>query len=209
MVDNLLDVLTGGDHRRTKRFIEERRRLREEEERIRQLMEPPVQPSTPVNIDFQSLKSLSDLGIETDFIDEIEKETKRRQEQLIVEETVQSRLDDTSNLIQKLQKAQNDRLGQPPPPHLSDIPGPSETELDLAERVTDNLAEMSKRLPPEAVAPVASIRKALGVAAIVQEPAVPDLESELREFLESQSALSVDHSPLHDDKTIEEILSES
>lgn len=122
---------------------------------------------------------------------------------------MQGRLDDTCNLIQKLHKVQNERLSQPPPPHLAHIPGPSETEIDLADKVTDNLSEMSKRLPPEAIAPVASVRKALGVAAIVQEPPVPDLESELREFLESQSALSVDHSPLHDDKTIEEILSES
>ena len=36
---------------------------------------------------------------------------------------------------------------------------------------------------------------------------VPDLESELREFLESEPALS--SSPLQDDRTIEEILSES
>lgn len=36
---------------------------------------------------------------------------------------------------------------------------------------------------------------------------VPDLESELREFLESEPALS--NSPLQDDRTIEEILSES
>lgn len=128
---------------------------------------------------------------------------------MAAEEVVQTRLDETSAMIQKLQRVQSDRLSQPPPPHLSHIPGPSEAELDLAERVTDSLAEMSKRLPPEAVAPVVSVRKALGVAAIVQEPPVPDLESELREFLESQSALSVDHSPLHDDKTIEEILSES
>lgn len=34
-----------------------------------------------------------------------------------------------------------------------------------------------------------------------------DLESELREFLESDTALS--NFPLHDDKTIEEMLSES
>lgn len=127
----------------------------------------------------------------------------------MAEEAVQSRLDDTSTLIQKLQRVQNDRLSQPLPAHLAHIPGPNEVEIDLAERVTDNLAEMSKRLPPEAIAPVPSIRKALGVAAIVQEPPVADLESELREFLESQPALSVDQSPLHDDKTIEEILSES
>ena len=37
--------------------------------------------------------------------------------------------------------------------------------------------------------------------------AVPDLESELREFLESDPTLG--HSPLHDDKTLEDILSES
>lgn len=100
-------------------------------------------------------------------------------------------------------------MSQPPPAHLAHTSGPSEAEIDLAERVTENLSEISKRLPPEAIAPVTSIRKALGVAAIVQESSVADLESELREFLESQSALSVDQSPLQDDKTIEEILSES
>ncbi|KAL0279326.1 UNVERIFIED_CONTAM: hypothetical protein PYX00_000917 [Menopon gallinae] len=209
MVDNLLDLMTGGDHRRTKRHIEDRRRLREEEERIRQLMEPAAPPPPCENVDFESLKTLSELGIDTSFLDALEKDSKKREEKLLAEEAVQNRLDDTSNLIQKLQRVQNDRLSQPPPPHLAHIPGPTEVEIDLADRVTDNLAEMSKRLPPEAIAPVPSIRKALGVAAIVQEPPVADLESELREFLESQPALSVDQSPLHDDKTIEEILSES
>jgi len=74
MVDNLLDIMTGGDHRRTKRVIEDRKRLREEEERIRQLMEPPVTSSPsvappPAPIDFRSLKSLADLGIDTKFLD--------------------------------------------------------------------------------------------------------------------------------------------
>ncbi|KAK6624509.1 hypothetical protein RUM44_011368 [Polyplax serrata] len=209
MVDNLLDLMTGGDHRRTKRVLEERRRLKEEEERIRQLMEPSPSRTSNVSVDFQSLRSLSELGIDTSFLDAFDKDASKKQDQPVGDEALQSRLDDTSILIQKLNKVQNERLSQPPPAHLAHILGPSEIEIDLAERVTDNLSEMSKRLPPEAVAPVSSIRKALGVAAIVQEPPVPDLESELREFLESQSALSVDQSPLHDDKTIEEILSES
>lgn len=73
MVDNLLDLMTGGDHRRTKRVLEDRKRLREEEERIRQLMEPsavPTQPP-PVQVDFRSLRSLTDLGIDTGFLDPI------------------------------------------------------------------------------------------------------------------------------------------
>lgn len=77
MVDNLLDLMTGGDHRRTKRVLEDRRRLREEEERIRQLMEPCSEPLQPVNIDFQGLKSLSDLGIETDFLEEMGKSCRK------------------------------------------------------------------------------------------------------------------------------------
>lgn len=84
MVDNLLDLLTGGEHRKTKRILEERRRLREEEERIRQLLEgKPVamqgvhddkmhqMPNfqQDIKVDFGALKSLSELGIDTKFLD--------------------------------------------------------------------------------------------------------------------------------------------
>jgi hypothetical protein len=84
MVDNLLDLLTGGEHRKTKRILEERRKLREEEERIRQLLEgKPVSvqlmpdekmhslSSFPPDfkVDFGALKSLSDIGIDMKFLD--------------------------------------------------------------------------------------------------------------------------------------------
>lgn len=69
MVDNLLDLMTGGDHRRTKRVLEERRRLKEEEERIRQLMEPSGPQQSNTTVDFQSLKTLSDLGVDISFIE--------------------------------------------------------------------------------------------------------------------------------------------
>lgn len=76
MVDNLLDILTGGDHRKTKKVLEERRRYREEEDRIRQLMEtkPSSQPTTPttiadVKVEMAQLKTLSELGIETSFLE--------------------------------------------------------------------------------------------------------------------------------------------
>jgi len=83
MVDNLLDLLTGGEHRKTKRILEERRKLREEEERIRQLLEgkPVSMQGMPddkmqsvsfppdIKVDFGALKSLSDIGIDMKFLD--------------------------------------------------------------------------------------------------------------------------------------------
>jgi len=78
MVDDLLDILTGGDHRKTKKFIEEKRRLREEEEKIKHLLEKPMQDVNrniplldKVKVDIEQLKTLSDLGIDINFLDNL------------------------------------------------------------------------------------------------------------------------------------------
>uniref|UniRef100_A0A1B6GUL2 Bromo domain-containing protein n=2 Tax=Cuerna arida TaxID=1464854 RepID=A0A1B6GUL2_9HEMI len=253
MVDNLLDLLTGGDHRKTKRVLEERRKFREEEERVRQLMTPappsttqstPASALNDVRVDVTQLKTLADLGIETSFLDYFEKGSKE-------ETAMQERLDQTTALLEKLQQVQNDRLSAPPPQHLGNIMQPSDTELNLAEKITESLTQLAKQVPPGAVVSIPAIRKAMGIApdtasvgtATDPPPAPPqsttrspdppspslpatvdkstseessggeeegvgvDLESELREFLESDTALT--NFPLHDDKTIEEMLSES
>lgn len=309
MVDNLLDLLTGGEHRKTKRVLEERRKLREEEERIRQLLEgKPVSmqgmsddkihsvSSFPpdIKVDFGALKSLSDIGIDMKFLDVVEQEIQAREEQRAAEEAMQVRLDQTSVLLQKLQQVQSDRLSLTPPAHLSHVAQPSDSEVQLAEKITESLKDMAKKVDPVVIAPVSSLRKAMGILPGTSSPAspaevvdaetspveighedgeqrqnsatnttdgitssctngipnaataevssilnesvpsepmveevdvegtssqaepeeeagevgeVPDLESELREFLESEPALS--NSPLQDDRTIEEILSES
>lgn len=197
-------------------------------------------------------------------------------------------------MIGRLKQVQHDRLSAPPPAHLSNVPKPAENEVALADKITDNLTEIAKKLPPSAIAPVDGLRRAMGIAplggpepmevepithnpTIVAEnnlltqtnnnlvpasllptpspiqnatllspasqptppitivnanqppiqiqigmthsqtppsllntseaSAVPDLETELREFLESDPTLG--QSPLHDDKTLEDILSES
>lgn len=116
MVDNLLDIMTGGDHRKTKKLLEEKKKIREDEEmeekRLKSLLESkkpstslstcaPLTSSTngtplfvqtmnssiksatvsPVSagisksvaedlkIEINQLKSLSELGIDTSFID--------------------------------------------------------------------------------------------------------------------------------------------
>lgn len=226
--------------------------------------------------------------------------------------SLQSELDDTTQLLSRLHQTQHDRLSAQPPAHLSNIPKAPETEINLADKITENLTEIAKKLPPSAIAPVDGLRRAMGIAPIsrptsapgsvpgiastprsapsgdpgsvnvVPQPepmevvdsivvpasplslgnqslsqtlnitssgqnsiqvqigpgipaqaiqsqnqvsgtagtgnggllnaqenssGVPDLESELREFLESDPTLG--HSPLHDDKTLEDILSES
>lgn len=53
-------------------MLEERRKFREEEERVKQLMTPVPQPPpnpSDVKVDMAQLKTLSELGIETNFLD--------------------------------------------------------------------------------------------------------------------------------------------
>lgn len=198
---------------------------------------------------------------------------------------LQNRLDDTGQMLSRLKQIQHERLSGPPPPHLSNVPKASNAEMVLAEKVTENLSKIAKKLPPSAIAPVDGLRRAMGIAPLggpepmevepithnptivadntilqsnnripsnllptadilatnnatnqslnmvnanstqipmqidishnsttpllgtTETSGVPDLESELREFLESDPTLG--HSPLHDDKTLEDILSES
>lgn len=57
IVDSLLDLLTGGDHSKTKRVLEEKKQLREEEEAIKTMLEVKPVPDN-VKIDIDELKSL-------------------------------------------------------------------------------------------------------------------------------------------------------
>lgn len=78
MVDDLLDILTGGDHRKTKKFLEEKRKLKEEEEKIKNILEKPIQDMNrnissldKVKVDIEQLKTLSELGIDINFLDNL------------------------------------------------------------------------------------------------------------------------------------------
>lgn len=208
MVDSLLDLLTGGEHSKTKRVLDERKKLREEEEAVKTIME--ARPHDGVRVDVEDLRTLAESGIDVHFLETMEEDIRLAEER----HELQMKLDNMSRLLERLNYAQNQRLSQPLPTHLSQVPGPTDDEATIADSITDHLSDIAKRVPPGDVASVAGLRKAMGVAVPESEAAaapgganeVSDLESELRMFLESEPSLA--HSPLRDDKTIEEILME-
>lgn len=147
----------------------------------------------------EDLRSLANEGIDVDFLETMEEDIKT----LECQQELQQKLDAMSQLLEKLHKVQYQRLSQPLPQHLGQIGAASDEEMALAENITDNLAEIAKKVNPGDIAPIAGIRKALGVAA-ENDNEVSDLEMELRQYLESETNLCP--SPLKNDNTLEEIL---
>ncbi|KAK3881362.1 hypothetical protein Pcinc_014194 [Petrolisthes cinctipes] len=165
LVDQLLNLLTHQQHSRTTALIEDRRRLHEEEDRINTILCPSSdgggagggsEQKTNPNIDFGSLRSLSDLGIDTGFINHFEDQDKR-------EKQINSQLDENATLLVSLAMEQKERLSRPLPPVLNNMPQPTTQELKLVEKVTEGLTAIAKKATPGALAPVSTVRRALGI----------------------------------------------
>lgn len=232
MVDNLLDVISGGEHRKSKTVIDDQKKFQEEEERVRNLIEKgsstnTQNESTNVEIEMEKLKTLSDLGIDTSFLEHFAANGANNNN-----DPVQSTLNLTSKLIEKLHQVQYDRLSAPPPSHLSQISHPSDVEVQLAEKIIANLTNITKEVAPGAIIPVPSIRKAMGVVPdtadgastssgeqppplqgptvfprdISKTSAVRELDSDLRDILENGSSTCTFQ--IQDNKSIDEVMSE-
>lgn len=165
LVDQLLNLLTHEQHSRTKSIIEERRRMQEEEERINSLLCPSgdfgaytslSDQKGSATIDFSSLRSLSDLGIDTGFLGHFEEQEKR-------ENQINAQLEENATLLENLAKEQKDRLSRPLPSNLNNVPHASPQELKLVEKVTDGLTMVAKQATPGALAPVPIVRRAMGI----------------------------------------------
>lgn len=113
-----------------------------------------------VQIDFDSLRSLSDIGVNVSFLNDFEK----NMQTIEMTKKLQEQLEKNSTLIDQLHKVQMDRLSQNVPTHLSHIEHPNNDEIDLAVQITSNLTEMAKQLPPEAIVAPQALRKAMGVS---------------------------------------------
>ncbi|XP_060077023.1 bromodomain-containing protein 7-like [Ylistrum balloti] len=150
MVDNLLDILTKGEHSKTQKLLEEQKAQQE-----MHTQESVAELPSATAADISSLRSLSQLGVDVSFLDQYESEPPK--------DPIQEKLDQTASLLNDLQQTQSERLSSKLPPHLALVPGPSEKELQLAQKVTKELKELAKSANPRGVVSVQGVRSALGV----------------------------------------------
>ncbi|XP_075990306.1 bromodomain-containing protein 7-like isoform X2 [Anticarsia gemmatalis] len=137
------------------------------------------QDLSKVRVDIDQLRTLSELGIDVEFLHDIEDDVAASQHDY----GIGAALKHTSELITKLEKEQNERLSAPPPWHLSLAGRAGATERELARLVTSCLRGMLARVPPRHVAPVHAIRRAMGVTLdhLDTPMAVDDFEMEMHE----------------------------
>lgn len=157
MSDHLLDILTNNQHRKESNY--------EEEERTHNSQAG----GTNQNIDFESLKTLEDDGIDMSFLDNLAKtldsKPQEDDEEEQVDNTPEGKLEKTAELISSLVAAQYERLSAPPPQHLSQIQPPSQKEIDIAVQVQESLADMAGQVKPSDISHLPAVRKAMGVSA--------------------------------------------
>uniref|UniRef100_A0A0K2VBS0 Bromo domain-containing protein n=1 Tax=Lepeophtheirus salmonis TaxID=72036 RepID=A0A0K2VBS0_LEPSM len=178
IVDHLLDILTGNEHRKTSKYIEEQKNLRKEEDLLDKVF-AKVDP----NFDLESLKSLEkEGGIDKNFLDSLKKEYEvkgedqegeeapsdsnnqdNEEEEGDKEENPVDILRKNAALIKELTEVQRERLSSNPPPHYGQMPKPSEKEQILASKIRSNLAEMAKAVLPGDVVPEQGVKKLLGL----------------------------------------------
>lgn len=113
-----------------------------------------------IKIDFNSLRTLGDVGVDVTFLAGMEEEIKTFE----IYKSLETRLESNSELLGRLRAVQNERLSQNLPPHLSNVAHPSEDELDLATQITNNLKEIAKELPPSSIVTPHALRKAMGIS---------------------------------------------
>lgn len=165
LANSLLDYLTNGEHRKAMAELTESSRQKYENGELeRTFPNPPTEDETEkfkdVEIDFDNLRSLRDLGVEMDFLTEMEDDFKT----IEIFKSLQGKLENNTELIGRLHQVQNDRLSRNLPVHLSHVAHPNEDELDLANQITTNLKDIAKDMPPNAIVSVHALRKAMGLS---------------------------------------------
>lgn len=161
-----MDFLTNGEHRKTLATLTENSRYKYEDQELQRILPTPnpvaeeYEKFKDVKIDFDCLRTLDDIGVNMDFLNEMEDEIKTFE----IYKSLENRLESNSELLGKLRQVQNDRLSQNVPTHLSNVAHPGEDELELAAQITNNLKEIAKELPPSSITSPHALRKAMGIS---------------------------------------------
>lgn len=161
LADNILDSLTNGEH---SRHLKENAASSQEEQAAEK--SDTADHVEVVGSEFKAANSTSVLnppvGLGLDFL----QESFDSQEA----EAFQKKLDETTVLLRDLHEAQRERLSAKQPPNMICLLAPTAKELQLAEKVTENLAQLTGQVTPGDVSSLYGIRKAMGVS-LPSEPA--------------------------------------
>uniref|UniRef100_A0A8C1EKC0 Bromodomain containing 7 n=1 Tax=Cyprinus carpio carpio TaxID=630221 RepID=A0A8C1EKC0_CYPCA len=148
LADNVLDALTSGEHSRQLKETETVRNL------TTYLFICMVVVSESSS--GESVTALGSLGLNPDLLPENFDSEEA--------EHFQQKLDETTVLLRELQKVQKERLSAKQPPNIICLLSPTAKELQLAEKVTGNLAQLTSQVTPGDVCSLYGIRKAMGIS---------------------------------------------
>lgn len=167
LANGLLDMLTEGEHSKTiSELYENQVQQYESKELVTRFPGPKTQVEEEyekykdIKIDFDTLKSLNDLGIDTTFVSAMQKEFKTYEDN----KQLTDELKNNHSLLSKLYQTQYERLSQPLPTHLQQVSQPGSDEHELARRITQNLTESLKNVNPGDVMDIREVRKAMGMS---------------------------------------------
>ncbi|XP_016300575.1 bromodomain-containing protein 7-like [Sinocyclocheilus anshuiensis] len=150
LADNVLDALTSGEHSRQLKETEtDNLTMEEPAEKVDTTDDAVVVVSEPSRGD-GALDLNPDLLPESFDSEEAEH--------------FQKKLDETTVLLRELQKVQKERLSAKQPPNIICLLAPTAKELQLAEKVTGNLTQLTSQVTPGDVCSVYGIRKAMGIS---------------------------------------------
>ncbi|KAM7015511.1 bromodomain-containing protein 7 [Tautogolabrus adspersus] len=175
LADNILDAVTNGEHSKTLKETDQQVEKETNTQAGKNDMEV-AEPEAPISNRPNVLRSAAGL----------QEAAELSQEAL----HFQVKLDETTKLLRDLQEAQKERLSTKQPPNMICLLAPTAKELELAEKVTGNLAELTGQVAPCDVSSVYGIRRAMGVAL---PPGLPETFIDLttvRETAESMETMS-------------------
>ncbi|XP_041641366.1 bromodomain-containing protein 7 [Cheilinus undulatus] len=175
LADNILDAMTNGEHsktlKETENQVEEDTNAQEEKDDTE-----VAEPEAPISNRLDFLH----------FAASLQEAEKLSGEAL----HFQQKLDETTKLLRDLQEAQRERLSTKQPPNMICLLAPTAKELELAEKVTGNLAELTGQVAPCDVSSVYGIRRAMGVA-LPPEPPEPFIDlTTVQEMVEPMETFS-------------------
>ncbi|XP_016886266.1 bromodomain-containing protein 7 isoform X2 [Cynoglossus semilaevis] len=173
MADNLLDAMTKGEHSKT--LMEAQSQAQDPENQAEKKSDSEV--TDPGHHSLTSTEALQ-------MVPELSGEALN----------FQHKLDETTKLLLNLQEAQRERLSIKQPPNMIYLLAPTAKEMELSEKVTGNLAELTGQVAPCDVSSLYGIRKAMGIT-ICPEPSEPFMDLTTVETVEAMDVTCQDAAP--------------